>query len=883
MQQYLFPDNLQKIRFFFILLVVFVLSAHSCVKKPSYLNTELTVEKRVEDLISRMTLEEKISQLRYDAPAIERLEIPAYNWWNECLHGVARSGRATVFPQAIGLAATWDKENMFRVATAISDEARAKHHDFLRRNKHGIYQGLTFWSPNINVFRDPRWGRGMETYGEDPYLTGQMGLQFVSGLQDNDPKYLKTVATVKHFAVHSGPEPDRHRFDARINDMDLYETYLPHFRECIIQGNAQSVMCAYNLYMGDPCCGNTFLLEDMLRKNWGFDGYVVSDCWALTDFYNFQTTSKNSAEAAALALKAGTDLNCGVVYRDLQQAIDAGFTDEEKINTSLKRLLKARFQLGMFDPPDSVPYAQIPIEVNDCKEHRDLALETARKSIVLLKNENNFLPLKRDLNNIAVIGPNADDMEVLLANYNGTPTDPVTLLSGIQEKPGESVRIEYARGCDWAKGMPRLVQLPAEYLSHQENDRSLPGLTGEYFDNYEMEGQAAAVKTAKKINFNFWDKAPIEGFDDDNFSVRWTGFIKAPLSGTYLIGGYGSNFKIYLEDSLVASYSNVHEAGQRYTSVDLAKDEKYVVKVEAFDQQGDCRIELRWRLPGQDLEARALEAALKADVVIMCMGLSPGLEGEEMNVPVDGFKGGDRISLDLPKEQVDLMKKIFAVNQNIVLVLMNGSALSINWADENIPAIVEAWYPGQAGGTAIADVLFGDYNPAGRLPVTFYKSAEDLPPFDDYDMQGRTYKYFNGDPLYPFGHGLSYTTFEYNELQVCENANSGDDIQLSIKIKNTGTLAGEEVVQLYISGVDAKLSEPICKLVGFTRIHLEQGEEKHLEFTITARQLSRIDDNGNRVLNPGKFNIFVGGEQPGYANGVSAEIEIIGSPVAFRH
>jgi beta-glucosidase len=471
---------------------------------PKYQNPDLTVDERVDDLMSRMTLEEKISQLRYDAPAIERLDIAEYNWWNECLHGVARSGKATVFPQAIGLAAMWDRNQMFKVATAISDEARAKHHDYLRRNKHGIYQGLTFWTPNINIFRDPRWGRGMETYGEDPFLTGELGVQFVKGLQGDDPKYLKTVSTVKHFAVHSGPEPERHRFDAKVSDRDLFETYLPHFKNCIINGKAQSVMCAYNLYQGEPCCGNTYLLEDVLRKSWGFDGYVVSDCWALTDFFNFQKTAKNSAEAGAIAIKAGTDLNCGVVYRDLQQAIDSGFIREDKINLSLKRVLKARFQLGMFDPAEKVAYAQIPIEVNDCDEHHQLALITAQKSMVLLKNEGNLLPLPKTIKSIAVIGPNADDVEVLLGNYNGTPSNPITPLRGIREKLGGSTEVIYAHGCDWADGMPKLVTVPAAYLTHLENGKAVAGWVGEFYDNLGIEGAPVVTKTAGTVNFKFW-------------------------------------------------------------------------------------------------------------------------------------------------------------------------------------------------------------------------------------------------------------------------------------------------------------------------------------------------------------------------------------------
>nr|NQU92398.1 glycoside hydrolase family 3 C-terminal domain-containing protein [Bacteroidota bacterium] len=815
-----------------LLFVCMSIGFHSCQNIPAYQNPDLTTEKRVEDLVSRLTLEEKIPQLRYDAPAVERLGIPAYNWWNECLHGVARSGRATVFPQAIGLAAIWDENLIHEVSTAISDEARAKYHDFMRREKHGIYQGLTFWTPNINIFRDPRWGRGMETYGEDPFLTGRIGIQFIKGLQGNDPKYLKTVATVKHFAVHSGPEPDRHKFDAHVSDRDLFETYLPHFRACIIDGKAQSLMCAYNLYMGDPCCGNTFLLEDVLRKNWGFTGYVVSDCWALTDFYNFQPTAKNSAEAGAIALKAGTDLNCGVVYRDLQHAVDSGFVDEEKINRSLKRLLKARFQLGMFDPPELVPYSQIPIEVNDSKKHRELALQTARESIVLLKNEGHVLPIKKNLKSIAVIGPNANDVEVLLGNYNGTPTEPVTPLQGIAEKVLTETRVIYAQGCDWAGGMPKLLPVSGDYLSYEADGKTNPGLMGEYYDNYDMNGIPVQQKPAPVIDFNFWDKAPLAGLDDDNYSVKWTGYLLAPETGSYLIGAYGNGYSIFLQDSLLVSYGNRHESHLSYVAVQLIKGERYPIRVDAINKMGDCEVELRWLMPGINLEEEAIIAAKQADLVVLCLGLSPRLEGEEMKVPVKGFSGGDRLTLDLPEVQQDLMKKIFSVNKNIVLILLNGSALSINWADENIPAIVEAWYPGQAGGTAIADVLFGDYNPAGRLPVTFYKSVDDIPPFDDYDMEGRTYRYFKGEPLYPFGHGLSFTTFEYSQLEIPDKVESGNEIPVAVTVRNSGNIAGEEVIQIYVSDLHASVTVPIRSLAGFERIFLEPGKEKTINFII---------------------------------------------------
>jgi len=876
-------------RLFLAILITFFLfnsCKHSQDKNlPGYLNTNHSTEERVNDLISRMTLEEKISQLRYDAPAIERLGIPAYNWWNECLHGVARSGRATVFPQAIGLAATWDQDLMLKVSTAISDEARAKYHDYIRRGKYDIYQGLTFWSPNINIFRDPRWGRGMETYGEDPYLTGQMGLQFIKGLQGNDPKYLKTVATAKHFAVHSGPEPIRHSFDARVSYRDLYETYLPHFRTCVVEGKVQSVMCAYNLYMGDPCCGNSFLLENVLRKSWGFDGYVVSDCWALTDFYNFQKTSKNSAEAGAKAIKAGTDLNCGVVYRDLQQSIDSGFVGTDKIDISLTRLLTARFQLGMFDPDDQVPFAKIPIEINDCKAHRDLAEQTARESIVLLKNENNFLPLKKDISSIAVIGPNADDAEVLLGNYNGTPSKPVKILEGIKQKVGEAVQVNYALGCNWADGMPKLTTIPTENLFYDGAGSFKPGLKVQYFDNADFKGNPVKESVSSNIKVNFWDKAPLNNLNDDDFGVRWSGFLSAPSTGNYLLGAYGNGFRILFGDSIIVTYQNRHESHQRFASVFMENGKTYPISIEAFNQQGDCEIDLRWLVPVQDFMKEAIDAAKNSEVVVLCLGLSPRLEGEEMDVPVEGFKGGDRISLDLPAVQQKLMEEVVKVNKNVVLLLLNGSALTINRSDEILPGIIEAWYPGQAGGTAVADVLFGDYNPSGRLPVTFYKSVDDIPPFDNYDMDGRTYRYFTGEVLYPFGYGLSYTKFEYSNFVVPAQVKAGEEFNISVEVKNSGEVTGDEVVEIFVKNPEENSTGGGYYLSGFKRINLNPGEMKKVTFTVDARQLSVVTATPERLLFPGKYLISAGGGLPTSTshkfNGLIREMVITGEKISM--
>lgn len=695
-----------------------------------YQDPALTVDERVNDLVGRLTVDEKIRQMMNAAPAIERLGIPEYNWWNECLHGVGRAGVATVFPQAIGLAATWDEELIFRVSTAISDEARAKHHEFVRNNSRKIYQGLTFWTPNINLFRDPRWGRGQETYGEDPFLTGKLAVQFIKGLQGDDPKYFKTIATVKHYAVHSGPEPERHSFDALTDERDLRESYLPQFEMGIKEGKAYSVMCAYNRYNGETCCGSETLLKNILRDEWQFDGYIVSDCGAIDDIYRYHKVVATAAEAAAEGVRAGTDLECGGTYRNLKESLEKGLVSEKELEVSLKRLFKARFLLGMFDPPEMVEYARIPYSVNDSEQNRKLARETARKSIVLLKNENNILPLKKSAGKIAVIGPNSDEPFVLLGNYNGTPSDPWTPLRGIAEKVKGVSEVSYARGCSWASGMP----------------------------------------------------------------------------------------------------------GQEKSD--------------------------------EELRAEALRIAGESDVVIMCMGITPRLEGEEMKVNVEGFRGGDRTRIDLPDIQQQLIMDIHALGKPVILVLLNGSALAITREAENIPAIIETWYGGQAAGQALADIIFGDYNPAGRLPVTFYKSVEDLPDFMDYRMENRTYRYFRGEALYPFGFGLSYTTFKYGKLSVAKTSASGSDLKVTVNVKNTGKMAGEEVVQLYLSNLSASVPVPLRALKGFKRIHLNPGETKTVTFTVTPDAFSVINEQNKRVILPGIFEISVGGGQPHAATGV---------------
>jgi beta-glucosidase len=852
-----------------ILAIVFFLSSCAPEQKGrdfNYLNHKLTVEQRVEDLVGRMTLDEKIAQMLNQAPAIERLGIPEYNWWGECLHGVARAGLATVYPQAISMGATWNEDLMLRVSTSISDEARAKHHDFVRKGKRSIYQGLTFWSPNINIFRDPRWGRGQETYGEDPFLTGRLAVQFIKGLQGDDPKYFKTIATVKHFAVHSGPEPERHFFDAVADERDFRQTYLPQFEMGIKEGKAYSVMCAYNRYNGEACCGSNSLLNDILRNEWDFDGYVVSDCGGVRDIYANHKIASTPEEAAALAVKSGCDLNCGQVYSHLKTAVEKNLITEQEIDIAVKRLFTARFKLGMFDPPKKVKYTKIPYDVVDCKKHRDLALEATRESIVLLKNENNLLPLDKNIKTIAVIGPNADQWLMLLGNYNGTPSDAITPLRGIKEKLSPNTKVLYAQGCELAEGVPVFCMVPPEVFFTEDNES---GLKVEYFDSNDLSSEVLFSSVDENIDANWRDKAPREDMDDDNFGVRWTSELMPVQTGTYRLGVITTcKSRLYLNDELLAG-SRYHFRGEfgdprlvQSEPIELEAGRKYKIVIEAEETYGDAQVQLVWAKPQPVLKKEALEIAGRAEVVVMCMGLTPRMEGEQMRIQVDGFRKGDRTRLDLPQVQQELIKEIHALGKPVVLVLLNGSALSINWENENIPAIIEAWYPGQAGGQAIADVLFGDYNPGGRLPVTFYKSVEDLPPFEDYSMAGRTYRYFESEPLYPFGYGLSYTSFKYDNLKVDKECKIGDTMTVSVDIKNTGDLAGDEVVQLYLSNLNKTVPVPIRSLKGFKRIHLRPGKTKTVKFTISPDAFSIINNENEKVILPGQYLISVGGGQP---------------------
>ena len=853
--------------FFVLMLFSFQLFAQKSEMKYLFQDPDLPLEQRVEDLVSRLTLKEKIGQLVFTAPAIDRLGIPAYNWWNESLHGVARAGYATVFPQSITIAGSWDKALMLDVATVISDEARAKYNHWISRDKHGIYQGLTFWSPNINIFRDPRWGRGHETYGEDPYLTGQMGAQYVRGLQGNDPNYLKVVATAKHYAVHSGPEPLRHSFDADVSDRDLRETYLPAFKTLVKDAHVYSVMGAYNLFRGLPCCANPYLYS-ILRDEWGFNGYIVSDCWAVGDFFTFQKTAKDAAEASAMAVRAGTNLECGNAYPHLMEAVERGLITEKEIDASVAKIFEARFKLGMFDPADRVPFNQIPFSVNGSDEHNRLARVAAQKSIVLLKNQNNALPLSKNLKKIAVIGPNADNWEALIGNYNGIPQNPVTVLNGIKAKVEPETEIGYAEGCDLADGIHNLTPIPSCYLQTEDGRQ---GITGEYFDNAKLEGNPVFTQIDDQINFYWESGSPSPKLPDDNFSIRWTGYIVPPTTGTYHIGSWAMpTISVSLDGEKILFANNEHHAFHSEKSVELEAGKRYKIVYEYKNWTGDADAKLLWATPKPRMTEEAVALASQADAVILVLGLSQRLEGEEMPIKVDGFSGGDRTHLNLPKTQEALMEAIKQTGKPMVVVLLNGSALSVNYAAENASAILTAGYAGQQGGNAVADVLFGDYNPAGRLPVTYYQSVDQLPPFENYDMAGRTYRYFDGEPLYPFGFGLSYTSFAYSELKLPAKTVAGEKVSVSVKVTNTGKVAGDEVVQLYVSDLKASTPRPIRQLEGYERIRLNPGESKVVRFELTPEQLSLINKQNLRVVEPGDFTIAVGGKQPGFTGRADA-------------
>lgn len=823
-------------------------------------NPDLPVEKRIDDLLSRLTPEEKIGQMMNQTPAIERLGIPEYDWWNEALHGVARAGQATVFPQAIAMAATFDDDALQQTFTMVSDEARAKYHYYQKNKEYDRYKGLTFWTPNINIFRDPRWGRGMETYGEDPYLTERMGVAVVKGLQGDDPNYMKTHACAKHYAVHSGPEWNRHEFDVEVSPRDLYLTYLPAFEALVKEANVQEVMCAYNRFEGKPCCSSDKLLIDILRNSWGYQHIILSDCGAIDDFWQKDKrtprheTHPDAESASADAVLSGTDLECGSSYRALVKALQDGKISEEDLNVSLRRLLKGRFELGMFDPDDRVPYAKIPYSVVESPEHIAQALDMARKSMVLLKNKNNILPLSKNLKKIAVVGPNAADSTMLWANYNGFPTHTVTILEGIRSKV-PSTEVVYELGCNHTDDFV-IVDLGNNITSPAGQ-----GFSAEYFNNTDFEGEPVYKGIAKELRYTTGGNTQFApNVNLTNFTARFTGEFVAPETGEveFKISGNDA-FRLFIGDEKVAElWENEYGAERKYI-LQAEAGKKYPVKIEYMQRLGsaDLNLLIGKRAP-VDFNATANKVK-DADVIIFAGGISPRLEGEEMPVNVEGFKKGDRTDIELPKVQKEMIKALKATDKPIIYVVCTGSALALNWEEANIDAILNAWYGGQEGGTAVADILFGDYNPSGRLPITFYKSVDQLPDFQDYRMNGRTYRYMTEAPLYPFGYGLSYTAFDFKNAKLSQDKIAKDQsVTITFDIANTGKMDGDEVAQIYIKNPNDP-EGPVKALKAFKRIPVKAGSSQSVSIQLEPKAFQSFNDQTQTMeVRSGKYKILYG-------------------------
>jgi beta-glucosidase len=845
---------------------------------PIFTDPHVPVEQRVDDLISRMTPEEKASQLVNQARAIPRLGIPAYNWWSEALHGVARNGIATVFPEPIGLGATFDPPLIHDMAVVISTEARVKFQLAVAATGHSeIFQGLDFWSPNINIFRDPRWGRGQETYGEDPFLTARMGVAFVTGMQGDNPNYYRTIATPKHFDVHSGPEPTRHSVDVKVSKHDEEDTYLPAFRAAVVEGKADSVMCAYNSINGQPACANDFLLDDTLRKAWDFKGYVVSDCDAIADIDGglgmFMTGGhhyvKTLAEAAAMSMKHGVDNDCADFSQatqdssDYERYLDAmkeGLLPEKVVDDSLKRLFTARMKLGLFDPPGMVPYANTPESELDSQAHRDLALKAARESMVLLKNDG-LLPLKKSVKHIAVVGPLADAKTVLYGNYNGIPSRTVTALDGIRAAfPGADITFE--------PGTNFLRPVEPVQTAYLTTDDGRPGLKAQFFSTADFSGTPLVTRVDPQLDYDFDRKADVPTVS--SFAVRWTGMLTPTRTGPFLIGLDSRTGRLWIDGKLVVDITQPRQRAPKTTTVTLEAGHKYAIKIERDLAPSPLVIKLVWGELVDHPLSRAVAAAKRADVVVAVVGISSQLEGEEMYVNVPGFLGGDRTSLDMPADEEKLLQAVKATGKPLAVVLMNGSALSVNWAAKNASAIVDAWYSGEEGGTAIGETLSGANNPAGRLPVTFYTGVSQLPPFEDYSMANRTYRYFKGKPLYPFGYGLSYTSFAYHGLKLStDRLKAGDTLGVDVDVKNVGKVAGDEVAELYLAFPKLP-GTPIRALRGMRRIHLEPGAAQHLHFDLTPRDLSSVTEAGDIKVQPGAYALSVGGGQRGTTKAIVA-------------
>jgi beta-glucosidase len=837
-------------------------------EQSAYLNPALPAEQRAADLVHRMTVEEKVTQLVNQSRAVPRLNVPAYDWWSEALHGVVRPG-VTEFPEPIGLAATFDADSIHRMAVAIGTEGRIKHAQEVKDGNSGFFEGLDFWAPNVNIFRDPRWGRGQETYGEDPFLTARMGVAFVTGMQGDDAKYYRVISTPKHFAVHSGPEPTRHFADVDVSKHDELDTYLPAFRAAVTEGKAGSVMCAYNAINGQPACANEFLLQDQLRGKWNFQGYVVSDCEAVVNIFRDHHFTKTQPEASALAVERGMDNECidgGAKvdddhdYRPYFDAFKQGILKESEIDTALIRLFTARMKLGMFDPPEMVPYVKIDEKLLDGAEHRAMARALANESMVLLKNDGT-LPLKRGAIKIAVVGPLADQTRYLLGNYSGTPTHTVSVLEGLKAEFPEA-QIAFVPGTQFLRSGGD--KIPASALTTPEGQ---PGLTVRFSTGDVFRGKGAVLATRQVSGVDLKaEDMPKEASGKYPLSVEWNGFLTASETGEYSIGvrGKGGFLSVLIDGKpLATEYLDSEHSQAKTGHIHLEQGKRAAVEVRyGIMGAGAIEAQLIWSKYDPKPSPEAVAAARNADVVIAVLGITSALEGEEMPVNEEGFKGGDRTSIDLPKPEEELLEAVTATGKPVILVLANGSALAVNWANAHVNAILESWYPGEEGGAAIAETLSGKNDPAGRLPVTFYTGIDQLPLFEDYSMRNRTYRYFSGKPLYPFGYGLSYTTFSYSDLALPKDAiGAGDPLTAEVTVTNTGKREGDEVAQLYLSFPNVP-GAPLRALRGFKRVHLNPGESKRVRFELKDRDLSMVSDAGEPIVADGAYTLSIGGGQP---------------------
>ena len=834
-----------------------------------YMNPQLSPEQRATDLVHRMTLAEKASQMQNNSAAIPRLKVPAYQWWSEALHGVINEG-VTEYPEPVGLAATFDPQAIHTMAAQIGIEGRIKHVQNAREGHTGIMGGLDFWSPNLNIFRDPRWGRGQETYGEDPFLTARMGVAYVTGLQGEDPKYYLAIATPKHFDVHSGPEPSRHFADVDVSKHDEMDTYEPAFRAAVIEGKAGSVMCAYNAINGEPACANQYLLQDQLRGKWGFQGYVVSDCDAVRDVAANHRYRPTQAQGAAISVLRGMDNECVTfttrfgepVDKAYIDAVQQGYLPESTLDTSLIRLFTARMKLGMFDPPAMVPYTRIDEKELDSAEHRAHARKLADEAMVLLKNDG-MLPLKPEIRNVAVVGPLADQTRPLIGNYAGHPTHIVSVLDGLRAEFPKAT-FTFVAGTQFlrADGTP----LPDALLTTPQGE---PGLKAEY--NEGREGfddvpKQIISRTESNIRLTEAD-LPREVAARKKFGVQYTGFLTPTETGDYLVGLRSEGVaRVSVDGKQVANeYGGGSEIVPVVGRVHLEKGRKIALDITYGAQNGKAHAELILARVNNSVSPEAIAAVKNADAVIAVVGITSQLEGEEMPVSEPGFLGGDRTSLDLPQPEEDLVEAVAAAGKPLAVVLMNGSALSVNWINEHANAVLEAWYPGEEGGAAVAETLSGKNNPAGRLPITFYKGVDQLPNFEDYGMANRTYRYFTGKPLFPFGYGLSYTTFAYRDLSVpVSTVEAGQPMDADVTVTNTGKVAGDEVVQLYLKFPEEK-GTPLVALRNFQRIHLDPGTSQKVHFHLNPRDLGVVTESGDPIIAQGDYIVSIGGGQPGTA------------------